>query len=44
MVSLMLKPKIPNQDLIPDLIALLTSPRNIISNNQLGIFWSMSMR
>ena len=31
---------IPNPDLIPGLIAVLTFPRNVILTNQFGIFWS----
>lgn len=36
-----LKPMISNLDLIPDLIAVSTSRRNIILINQYEIFWSM---
>ena len=44
MASLVLKPRIPNLDLIPDLIAASTSPRNTRFINQSGIFWSTPMR
>ena len=39
MASLVLNPRIPNLDLItPNLIAVLTFPRNVILNNQFGNF------
>ena len=40
MASLVLKPMIPNLDLITDLIAVMTFPRNVILINESGIFWS----
>lgn len=42
LISLELTP-IPNLDLIPDLIVLLTFPRNVILINHSGIFWSAPM-
>lgn len=44
MVSLVPKPVIPNLVLLPDLIAVSTSPRNIVLIYQCGIFWSTPMR
>lgn len=40
MASLVLKPVLPNLDLIPDVIAVSAPPGNIIFINQCGIFWS----
>ena len=40
----MLKPMIPNLDLIPNLTAVLTFTRNVILINQFRIFWSAPIR
>ena len=39
-----LKSLIPNLDLVPDSITILTYPRNITLIDQSGIFWSTLMR
>ena len=44
MVSLVLKPRIPNPDLIPELISVPNSPRNIVLVHQCEIFWVRRMR
>lgn len=44
MESFVLKPMMPNLDLIPDLIAHLTCSRNIILIGQSEISWSVPMR
>lgn len=44
MASLVLKPVIRNLDLVSDLMAVPTSPRNVILINQFGIFWAAPMR
>lgn len=42
MVSLMLRAMITNLDLMPHLIVVYTSPRNVILVNQSDIFWSIT--
>ena len=37
-VSLLLKPRIPNLDLIPDPILVSAFPRNVILMGQFGVF------
>ena len=44
MASLLLKPMIPNLDVIPDLPVVLTFPRNVVLISQSGIFWSVPRR
>ena len=44
MASLVLKPMIPNLDLIPDLTAVSAFPRNVTLIHYSGTFWSALMR
>ena len=44
MASLVLKPMIPNLDLMPYLIAVSAFTRSVTLINQYGIFWSAPVR
>ena len=44
MVLLVLKPMIPNLDLIYDLTAVSSYPRNVLLVNPSGKFWAASMK